>query len=145
MKHFFPAAALVLLLAAPAAAQMGSVTESIGRYHSSEEKALAAYSRGVSLKRKAEQETDLAKKAKLYGKAKEELSKAVGYLPSYDSYLALGQVYLALGQRDAALNSCVQAQSLKPSDQPAKSCIEEARKPPEKVDAQQATKDGGQQ
>jgi hypothetical protein len=37
----------------------------------------------------------------------------------------------------------VQAQSLKPSDQPAKSCIEEARKPAEKVDAQQAKKDGG--
>ena len=143
MKTIFIASALVLLSVAPAAPQMGSVTESIGRYHSSDEKALAAYSRGMNLKRKAEQETDLAKKTKLYGKAKDELSKAAGYIPSYDSFLALGQVYLALGQRDAALNSCVQAQSLKPSDQPAKSCVEEARKPPQKVDAQQATKDGG--
>ena len=143
MKSLFIAAALVLLLTAPAAPQGGSVTESMGRYHSAEEKAMTAYSRGVTLKKKAEQETDLAKKAKLYEKAKEELAKSLGYVPNYDGYLALGQVYLALGKRDSALNVCVQAQALKPSDQPAKSCIEEARKPPEKVDAQQAKKDGG--
>jgi tetratricopeptide (TPR) repeat protein len=143
MKSIFIAATLVLLFTAPAAPQGGSVTESMGRYHSAEEKAIQAYSRGLGLKRKAEQETDLAKKTKLYEKAKDELAKSVGYVPNYDGYLALGQVYLALGKRDSALNVCVQAQSLKPSDQPAKSCIEEARKPPEKVDAQQAKQDGG--
>ncbi|HSS52799.1 MAG TPA: hypothetical protein VLX28_27975 [Thermoanaerobaculia bacterium] len=142
MKSIFIAATFALLLTSPAAPQGGSVTESMGRYHSAEEKAMASYSKGVTLKKKAEQETDLAKKAKLYEKAKEELSKSLGYVPNYDGYLALGQVYLALGQRDSALNVCVQAQSLKPTDQPAKSCIEEARKPSQKVDAQQA-KDGG--
>jgi len=143
MKSIFIAAALVLMFTAPAAPQGGSVTESMGRYHSADEKAMASYSRGVSLKRKAEGENDLAKKAKLYEKAKDELAKSLAYAPSYDSYLALGQVYLALGKRESALGVCVQAQALKPSDQPAKSCIEEARKPAEKVDAQQAKTDGG--
>ncbi|HEV7784096.1 MAG TPA: hypothetical protein VGQ28_02100, partial [Thermoanaerobaculia bacterium] len=68
MKSILIAATFALLLTAPAAPQGGSVTESMGRYHSADEKAMTAYSRGVSLKKKAEQETDLAKKAKLYDK-----------------------------------------------------------------------------
>jgi tetratricopeptide (TPR) repeat protein len=103
-------------------------TETMGsHYKTPEEKAMDSYSRGMKAKRKAEGETDAAKKAKLYLKAKEELSKSVGYVGNYDGYLALGQVYLAMGQQESALDSCVRAQSLKPSDEAARGCVEKAR------------------
>src|SRR5262245_56065307 len=116
MKKYAPfALALMLVFPLAAWAQGGSITESMGRYHSTEEKATQAYNRGVRLMRKAEAAKEPADKAKLYEKAKEELSKAAGYLPSYDTYLALGQVYLALGQRESAFDACSKAQSLKKS------------------------------
>src|SRR5262245_24927998 len=102
-KHTAFALTLMLVFPLAASAQGGSITESMGRYHSTEEKASQAYNRGVRALRKAETEKDPAKQAKLYEKAKEELAKAAGYLPTYDTYLALGQVYLALGQKESAL------------------------------------------
>jgi|SRR6185295_4729514 len=121
--------ALALMLALPlAASAQGSITESMGRYHSTEEKASQAYNRGVRAMRKAAAEKDPAKQAKLYQKAREELSEAAGYLPSYDTYLALGQVYLALGQKESALDACAKAQSLKGSNEAAKACAEQAQR-----------------
>jgi tetratricopeptide (TPR) repeat protein len=122
--------ALALMLALPlaASAQGGSITEQMGRYHSTEEKASQAYNRGVRALRKAEAEKNPAKQAKLYQKAKEELARAAGYLSSYDTYLALGQVYLALGQKESALDACSKAQSLKGNSEPAKACAERAQR-----------------
>ncbi|MFL6195003.1 MAG: hypothetical protein ACJ75H_12585 [Thermoanaerobaculia bacterium] len=112
------------------ATPQGSVpTETMGSHiKSPEEKAMEAYSHGLKAKRKAEGETDAAKKAKLYAKAKDELAKSVGYMGNYDGYLALGQVYLALGNQESALDACVRAQSLKPADEASRGCVEEARK-----------------
>ncbi|HKI05278.1 MAG TPA: hypothetical protein VKK31_25075 [Thermoanaerobaculia bacterium] len=112
------------LLASP---QFGSPTESVGRYRSTEEKAVDAYGKGVKLKRKAEAEKDPEKRAKLYLKAKEELSKSIGYLANYDGYLALGQVYLALGNGESARDACAHARGLKPNNEAATSCIEAAQ------------------
>ena len=141
MRKALIASALTLLLAAPALAQMGSVTESMGRYHSADEKAMVAFSRGMRAKKKADESKEPKEKAKLYEQAREELSKSLGYQQHYDGFLALGQVYLALGKRESALDACLHAQALKPSGEPAKSCIEEARKKPEKADTE--TKAGG--
>jgi cytochrome c-type biogenesis protein CcmH/NrfG len=127
--------ALALMLALPlAASAQVPITESMGRYHSTEEKATQAYNRGVRLMRKAEAAKEPADKAKLYEKAKEELAKAAGYLASYDTYLALGQVYLALGKKESALDACSKAQSLKGSSEAAKACAEQAQR-----EIQQAT------
>jgi cytochrome c-type biogenesis protein CcmH/NrfG len=113
------------LLAAPARSQ----TEIIGSYYKTpEQKAMECYGRGVKAKRKADGEKDPAKQAKLYLKAKEELSKSVGIQANYDGYLALGQVYLALGNPDSAFDACSHAQGLKPKDETAKACAEEAWK-----------------
>lgn len=122
--------ALALLLAAPlAVAAQPPISESMGsRYHTPEDKAIQAYSRGMKAKRKAESEKDPEKQKKLYLKAKEELSKSAGYHANFDAYLALGQVYLALGQRESALNACSFAQGLKPKDEAAKVCMEEAQR-----------------
>lgn len=111
------------------AAPQGVVpTESMGSYvKSPEQKALEAYARGLKAKKKGDGEADAAKKAKLYLKAKEEFSKSVGYQGHYDGYLALGQTYLLLGQKESALDACTHAQSLKPGNEAAKGCVEEAR------------------
>ena len=118
---------LGLLIAASLCAQ-GPITEGMGSYvKSSDQKAMECYGRGLKLKKKAAGETDPAKQTKLYQKAKEELSKSVGYQANYDGYLALGQVYLAMGQNESGLDACNHAQSLKPNSQEAKSCMEEAQ------------------
>lgn len=124
---------LVLWIGLPASSQP-PITDSMGYYHTPEQKALEAYARGIKLKRKAEAEKDPDKQAKLYLKAKEELSKSVGYHGHYDGYLALGQVYLALGQMDSAFDSCSRAQAMKPNDETAKSCIEQAETAAGRVD-----------
>lgn len=132
---------LAILIAAPALkAQMNPVpTESMGSYMKTpEQKAMESYGRGVKLRKKAEEEQDAEKRKKLYLKAKDELAKSVGYLGNYDGYLALGQVYLALGQRESAQDACLHAQNLKPADEVAKSCVEEARKPPATPEAKPA-------
>jgi len=141
MKKTFALLAFAALAATPAAkAQMNPVpTESMGSYiHTPEQKAMEAYGRGVKLKKKAEVEQDAEKRKKLYLKAKDELSKSAGYQANYDAYLALGQVYLALGERGSAQDACLHAQGLKPSDEAAKGCIEEARKEPETAEAKPA-------
>ncbi|HEY0515002.1 MAG TPA: hypothetical protein VGH73_24115 [Thermoanaerobaculia bacterium] len=127
--------ALAALMAAPAlmAQSMNPMnptpTQTMGSYiKAPEQKAMEAYGRGKKLVKKAEDEENAEKKAKLYTKAKDEFSKSVGYLANYDAYLALGQTFLKLGQRQPALDACTQAQSLKPSDEAAKGCLEEARK-----------------
>jgi len=128
MKHTRFAPALILVLVASPALP-APPTEFIGSYYKTpEQKAMDCYARGVKAKRKAEAEKDPEKQSKLYLKAKEELSKSVGYLGHYDGYLALGQVYLALGQSEAAFDACTQAQRLKPGDAAATACVEEARK-----------------
>jgi tetratricopeptide (TPR) repeat protein len=111
-------------------AQPGSVlsTDGMGSYRDPIQRAVDHYNRGVRAKRKAENETDAAKRLKLYEKAKEELGKAVGYNPSFDAMLALGQVYLALGRKPEAESACGQAIALKPGNEAAKACAEEARK-----------------
>jgi tetratricopeptide (TPR) repeat protein len=149
MKSTFVAPALTLLLAAPALVSAapqfgpGTFTDGMGRMDSPEQKAMAAYSRGVKLKKKADETEDPKEKIKLYEKAKAELSKSLGYQQHYDGFIALGQVYLALGKRESALDACLHAQNLKPSDEPAKSCIEEARKPSEKTETERKAGGGG--
>lgn len=133
--------ALALLLALPlaAAAQM---TESMGSYQTPEQKAMAAYGRGLKLKKKAEAEKDPAKQAKLYEKAKEELTKSVAYMANYDGFLALGQVYLVLGQKQSALDTCHAAKSLKPNDAAAKGCMEEAQRQLQQAGSEKPQDDG---
>ena len=116
--------------AAVAQAQMGVPTESSGSYKDPVQRAATHYNRGVRAMRKAENEADPAKRTKLYEKAKEELSKAVGYEPSFDATLALGQVYLALGRNVEAGSSCGRALSLKPNNESAKTCVTEAQAQP---------------
>lgn len=135
---------LALALAAPlaAAAQTPPITESMGIYHTSEQKAIQAYARGLKAKKKAEAAKEPADKAKFYLKAKEELSKSIGYEPNYDSYLALGQVYLALGMRESALDACSHAQNRKPNDEAAKSCVQEAQRQIQEAAAAKPQDDG---
>jgi cytochrome c-type biogenesis protein CcmH/NrfG len=119
---------LGLLIAASLCAQVPVPTESMGSYiKSPEQKALECYARGMKAKRKAESEKDPQKQAKLYLKAKEELSKSIGYQGHYDGYLALGRVYLALGMNESGFDACSHAQSAKPNSEEAKSCVQEAR------------------
>lgn len=118
---------LILIAAMASSLYAAPQTEIIGSYYKTpEQKAMECYGRGVKLKKKADGEKDPEKQAKLYLKAKEELSKSVGYQPNYDSYLALGQVYLALGQNESGFDACSHAQSAKPNSAEAKSCAEEA-------------------
>lgn len=102
-------------------------TDGMGSYKDPVTRAADHYNRGVRAKRKAENETDAAKKAKLLEKAKEELGKAVGYDANFDSTLALGQVYLALGKKPEAESSCSRALGLKPNNEAAKACVTEAQ------------------
>ena len=102
-------------------------TDGMGSYKDPVQRAADHYNRGVRAKRKAENETDAAKRAKLYEKAKEELGKAVGFDPNFDATLALGQVYLALGRKLEAENACSRALSLKPDNEGAKACVTEAQ------------------
>lgn len=85
------------------------------------------YNRGVKAMRKAEKAKEPADRTKLYEKAKEELSKAVGLDPNFDATLALGQVYLALGKPESALSSCVRALALKPKNELAQACVDTAQ------------------
>jgi cytochrome c-type biogenesis protein CcmH/NrfG len=152
MKRTFIAVALTLLLAVPAVVGAspspqfgpGISSDGMGRMDSPEQKSAAACSRGLRMKKKAEEEKDPQKKEKLYLKAKEDLLKAAGYQPNFDAYLALGQIYLALGKPESAQSACVQAQTLKPKNEAAESCLQEARKPQEKpADVQPAGGGGG--
>jgi cytochrome c-type biogenesis protein CcmH/NrfG len=119
--------ALGLMMAASLCAQR-PISEGIGSYvKTPEQKSLEFYARGMRAKRKAESEQDAQKKEKLYLKAKEELSKSVGYQGHYDGYLALGQVYLALGMSESGFDACTRALSLKPANEEAKSCVETAQ------------------
>jgi tetratricopeptide (TPR) repeat protein len=131
---------LVALMSTPVlTAQMGVPTESMGGHMKSpEEKSLDAYARGVKAMKKAAEEKDHDKQMKLYTKAKDELSKSVGFMGNYDSYLALGQAYLALGKRESALDACNHAQSMKPGSEEARSCVQQAQKAPESSDAKPA-------
>ena len=121
--------ALLLGGAAIGQAQPGNVlsTDGMGSYRDPVQKAADHYNRGVRAKRKAENETDAAKRAKLYEKAREELSKAVGYEANFDASLALGQDYLALGRQVEAGSACGFALSLKPNNESAKACIDESQ------------------
>jgi tetratricopeptide (TPR) repeat protein len=124
--------ALAALMIAPALrAQMGVPTESMGGHiKTSEEKALIEYRHGIQDRQKADKESDPEKKKKLYIRAKDELSKSVGYERHYDGYLALGQVFLKLGEPRPALEACQQALALKAQSEEAQACIQEARKEP---------------
>jgi len=120
--------ALALGGAAIGQAQTGVLsTDGMGSYKDPVQRAADHYNRGVRAKRKAENETDAAKRAKLYEKAKEELSKAVGYDSNFDATLALGQVYLALGRKLEAESACSRALALKPNNESAKVCMNEAQ------------------
>ena len=125
MKRFI---FLILSLAMASSLYAAPQTEIIGSYYKTpEQKAMECYGRGVRAKKKADAETDPAKRAKLYMKAKEEFSKAVGYQAHYDGYLALGQVYIALGQNESGFDACSHAQAYKPASEEAKSCMTEAK------------------
>lgn len=123
---------VLLLFDTPLAAQFGPgvPTDSMGRYRSTEEKASAALSRGLRAKKRAEEEREPAKKKKLLLKAKEELSEALAYVPSFDAYLALGQVNLALGERESARDACLHARGLKPTDAAVRRCLDESTAAP---------------
>ena len=151
MKRTFIASALALLIAVPSVAGAspapqfgpGISSDGMGRMDTPEQKSAAACSRGLRTKKKAEEEKDPQKREKLYLKAKEDLLKAAGYQPNFDAYLALGQIYLALGKPESAESACVQAQTLKPKNEAAEGCLQEARKPKEKPDVEPAGGGGG--
>lgn len=122
--------ALALALSLPLAgmAQNPVPTESMGSYiKSPEQKAMEHYSRGLKAKRKADETDEPAKRTKLLQKAKEELSKSVGYTANYDGFLALGQVYMLLGMAESSYDACSHAAALKPKSEAAKSCMSEAK------------------
>ena len=103
-------------------------TEIIGSYYKNpEQKAMECYGRGLRAKKKAEGEADPAKKAKLYQKAMDELTKSVGHQANYDAYLAIGQIHVALGNERSGLISCSHALQLKPKSEDAKGCIQTAQ------------------
>lgn len=125
--HLFLALVLALPLAA-SAQMMPTPTESMGSYMKSpEQKAMEHYARGLKAKKKAAEADEPAKRNKLLLKAKEELSKSVGYTPNYDGYLALGQVYLLLDMAESSLDACSHAASLKPKSEEAQGCMSEAK------------------
>src|SRR6476619_6143467 len=133
MRKIFIASALTLLMAAPAVtwaspqfAGPGMGTDGMGHMQTPEMKASAALARGLKLKKQAAEEPDAAKRTKMLEKAKEELSKSLGYSQSYEILLALGQVYLALDKPASALDACSQALAHRPDDTPAKGCVAEA-------------------
>lgn len=128
--------ALAIALAAPVlhAQITGLMTDGMGAAKNSTQKAVEAYGRGMQAKRKAEAATDPAKKAKLYAKAKDELTRSLGFAPTPDAYLALGQIFLAQGEAHAALTTCAHAQSLKPSNQEINACVEQARQEDQRAD-----------
>jgi hypothetical protein len=131
------------LAAASLRAQGSPITENMGgSYKDPVQRSADCYSRGARARAKAEKETDPQKKAKLYAKAKQEFSKAVGYHENYDALLGLGQVYLVLGQKPSALDACARAQSFKPHDPVAKACMDEASRKEDALAAEPAP--GGQ-
>lgn len=120
---------LLLLTGMASAAQAPLGTEAMGsRYRDDASLAADHLARGLRAKGKAEREQDASKKAKLYEKARQELSKSVGLDVSYDALLALGHVYLALKQPTSAFDSCSQALQFRPGSEAARSCVEEAKK-----------------
>ena len=102
-------------------------TEGSGSYKEPAERAAVYYGRGVRAKRKAEKAQDPGERRKLYERAKEELSKAVGYDANFDATLALGQVYVALGNKVSAVNACSRSLALKPGNRAAQACIDAAQ------------------
>ena len=91
-----------LTLGTPAVrAQGGELTWGMGGTGDPVGQAATASSRGMQAKRQAEAKTD--PKARLYAKAKDELTKSVRFSRNFDALPALGQVYLALGNRPFAL------------------------------------------
>jgi tetratricopeptide (TPR) repeat protein len=102
-------------------------TESFGRYRDDSQDAADHFARGSRSKKKAEAESNPQKKQKYYLRAKEELSKAVAFSPSFDHLLALGQVYLGLGQKKPAFDTCSQALARKPGNPAAQECQESAK------------------
>jgi tetratricopeptide (TPR) repeat protein len=126
MKRF---TLLILSLAMTSSLFAAPQTEIIGSYYKNpEQKAMECYGRGLKAKKKADGEADPAKKAKLYQKAMDELTKSVGYQANYDAYLAIGQVHIALGNQRAGYISCSHALQLEPKSEEAKSCIQVAEK-----------------
>src|SRR6201992_2932154 len=85
------------------------------------------YARGAKTKHKAEEAKDPKDRQKLYDRAKEELSKSVGFEATRDNLVALGQVYLAIGDAASASTSCLRAAGLKPGDEEATACAEAAK------------------
>ena len=143
MRKIFIASALTLLMAAPAVtwsspqfAGPGMGTDGMGHMQTPEMKASAALAKGLKLKKQAAEEPDNAKRIKMFEKAKEELSKSLGYSQNYEVLLALGQVYLALDKPVSALDACSQALVHKPGDTPATGCVEEARKKTDKPETE---------
>jgi tetratricopeptide (TPR) repeat protein len=148
MRKIFIASALTLLIAAPAVTWAstqfggpGMSSDGMGHMQTPEMKASAALARGLKLKKQAAEEPDNAKRIKMFEKAKEELSKSLGYSQSYEVLLALGQVYLALDKPASALDACSQALAHKPNDTPATGCVQEARKKTDKPETE--TRAGG--
>jgi len=148
MKKALIASALALVLVAPAVVSAapqfggpGMSSDGMGHMQTPEMKASAALAKGLKLKKQAAEEPDTAKRTKMFEKAKEELSKSLGYSQSYEVLLALGQVYLALDKPGSALDACSQALVHRPDDTSAKGCVQEARKKTDKPETE--TKAGG--
>lgn len=122
----------LLLPCLPAAGQGPGIPKApragIGNsYKDSQQRAADLCARGLRAKRKAENETDEAKRARLYARAEAELTRSVSLSRSFDALLALGQVRLARGQDQAALTACTNALGFKPADAEARQCVEQAR------------------
>jgi hypothetical protein len=122
------ACALALGGAAAGQSPSGLKTTRIGTpYKDPVQRAADHFGRGIRAKRKAEAQTDPAARSRLYEKARKELAKSVELDPSYDAALALGQVYLALDRKREAYIFCSEALSIRPGDEAAKGCVDQAQ------------------
>jgi tetratricopeptide (TPR) repeat protein len=138
-KTTLTAAVLVLgiAVATPARAQFtsptgdrGPVNESFsGGYKDPQQRAANNLAKGLRYKKKADEEADAKKKAKLLEKARKEFQTSISLHPNHDAYLALGLVEIAMGQNQAGAEACHQAKGLKPGSEAAESCIQMALNP----------------
>jgi len=122
-------AALALLALAPAAAraQGPASTLMIGdTFHGTNAEAANFYSRAVKEKNRAAVETTVERQNHFLNLAKTHFKKSIGYEPTFDAFMALGQVNLALGLPEEARDACFRALEKQPGHRLARNCLDQA-------------------
>jgi tetratricopeptide (TPR) repeat protein len=140
LDHFGRTAAAVMVVlgiavATPAPAQItsptgdrGPLNENFGGgYKDPQQRAADHLAKGLRYKKKADEEADTKKKAKLLDKAKKEFQSSLGLHPNHDAYLTMGLLHLDLGDPLAAADACNQALALQPGSEGAKACVASAK------------------